>query len=73
MQTLYVDHDAEALFQELKRKYGSHQGAAAAIKLPRRTYADWRMRGLSTPEKWDRVRRILRSALSDGHDLSVKS
>lgn len=59
----YIDPEAGKLFDALLAKYGTHQGAAQAMRMNRRMYASWRYRGLSTGPKWERAKTILRLAL----------
>jgi len=54
-----------ALFQQLKKKFGTHKAAANALCLPRRTYSDWMARGFSTERKWLPALSHMRALLND--------
>lgn len=61
----YVDPEARELCARLKEKFGSTRAIAMALSIPRRTYCDWLTRGLTSPEKWNRVKVLLRTGLND--------
>lgn len=54
-----------ALFQQLKKKFGTHNAAANALCIPRRTYSDWMARGFSTERKWLPALSHMRALLND--------